>query len=556
MNAEIALSSDTMPTEPVLQTLRKARGRVTLGDVVSSTGLPTHEAESTLKALLENRRGHMEVGESGTLVYRFDPKLLHRNAESPFQRLTAWSWAAFREAFKVWIVLMLVVYFVVFVALLIAAVVASQSRGGGRGRGRDFGLGRRGGLGRPGGGFSSFWFWYFFWSPGWGWRRPYYGHRWEQRYGKTRGREREKIPFIKRVFAFVFGPDVPRPTQRQRDRSVVRLIRARRGVLTATELVQHTGLPLHEAEEEMARLMASYQGDVRVTPRGSLVYIFPQLMVSADGKVKEREPDPAWRRLEPAESWTGNTAGSNAIIGGMNAFNLVAALTAPLFIFPELGLGGLLAWVGLVWIPAIFSALFFAIPLLRLWGVKRRNRRRQERNLRKVLLAHVFQASLAGRGPEWVTPKGVMERARTLALPSSSGRRGDRAAPEKANLPPELGWDRGFQDQLQRLTAEFDGEVEETAKGSVRYRFPELLLPIQGAEAVRRNLRLEDQEVGPIVYASDDSSEDSDRREVEAFEREMARQENLGRYLQDPDRIGYMDEFELVAFEEELGLHR
>ena len=208
-------------------------------------------------------------------------------------RLASRGRAVLREAFKVWIVLMLVVYFVVFVALLIAAVVASQSRGGGRSRGRDFGLGRRHGGGMPG-----FWVWYFFWSPGWGWRRPYYGNRWEERYGGGRGKTAQ-VPFIKKVFAFVFGPDRPRPTRAQKDRSIIRLIRARRGALTATELVQHSGITLPEAEEEMARLMGAYDGDVRVTPGGTLVYVFPELMLSAEGRVSEREPDPAWRRLEP-----------------------------------------------------------------------------------------------------------------------------------------------------------------------------------------------------------------------------------------------------------------
>jgi hypothetical protein len=441
---------------------------------------------------------------------------------------------------------MLVVYFVVFVALLIAALVASQSRGGGRGRGRGFDLGG----GRGGGRLPGFWFWYFFWRPGWGWRRPYYGHRWENRYGQRR--KEEKVPFIKRVFAFVFGPDVPRPTQRQRDRSVVRLIRARRGVLTATELVQHTGLPLSEADEEMARLMAAYEGDVRVTPNGGVVYIFPELMLSAKGRVSEREPDPAWRRMEPAESLTGNERKSNALIAGMNGFNLAAASSAPWLIFPQLGFGGPLAWIGLVWIPAAFSTLFFLIPLFRSFGVRRRNRQRQERNLRKILLAHVFQASLAPKGPKWVTAGGTVERARSLLLPSGRGKRTARRDEEDANLPPELGWTSGFQEQLQRLTAEFDGDVEETPDGVARYRFPEILRPLQGAEVVREHLELETQEVGDIVYASDDTSEDSDQREVDAFEREMARQDELDRYLHDPDRFGYMDEFELIAFDEEL----
>lgn len=546
MNPEIRLGTDTGAAgQPVLRALRKAGGRVTVGDAVAATGLPRDEVERTLRGLLETRRGHLEVGETGTLVYRFAPRLIQRDAEPVWRRLAHGSWAAFREAFKVWIVVMLAVYFVLFVALLIAALLAGQSRGGGRGRGRDFGLGRS-----RGGGLPGFWFWYFFWRPGWGWRRPYYGRRWERRYGTAGGES--KVPFIKKVFAFVFGPDTPRPTQAQRDRSVIRLIRSRRGVLTAAEMVQHTGLPLWKAEEEMARLMSAYNGDVRVTKGGVITYVFPELLVSARGVVSEREPDPAWRRLEPTASVTGNDGRSNALIGGINGFNLVAASSAPWFIFPRLGFGGTVAWVGLVWIPLTFSALFFLVPLLRAVAVRRRNLRRQEWNLRKILLGQVFRASLTDGGSRWVTSAGAVEQTRPLLLPA--GRRAGRGSRpgSDTNLPPEAGWGRTFDTQLQALMAEFDGEVEESPDGTARYRFPEIRTQFRGAERMRRRLRLETQKVGAIVYASDETPEETDRRDVEAFERERERQDDLERYLQAPDRVDYFDEFELVAFDEEL----
>ena len=102
------------------------------------------------------------------------------------------------------------------------------------------------------------------------------------------------------------------------------------------------------------------------------------------------------------------------------------------------------------------------------------------------------------------------------------------------------------------VIAEFDGEVEESPDGTARYRFPEIRTQFQGAERMRRRLRLETQKVGAIVYASDETPEETDRRDVEAFERERERQDDLERYLQAPDRVDYFDEFELVAFDEEL----
>jgi hypothetical protein len=509
---------------------------VTVGDVVAATALGRDEVEATLRGLLESRRGHLEVGETGTLVYRFDPRLIQRDAEPLWTRIREGAWEIFARLFKIWIVLMLVVYFVLFVVLLVAALVASQSRGGGRGGGRRWG-GRRGGFG----GFPTFWFWYVFWTPDWRWGRPYYGRRWERRYGRSRD-DKPRVPFLKKVFAFVFGPDRPRPTRRQRDRSILRLIRARKGVLTAAELVQHTGQELHEAEEEMARLMAAHDGDVRVSEEGVLTYVFPELMVSAEGRVREREPDPAWRRLEPAETVTGNDGKANAIIGGMNGFNLVAAATAPWFIFPELGLGGPVAWVGLVWVPLLFSASFFAIPLLRSLVVRARNRRRAGRNLRKLVLGRVLQASLVADGARPVRVDRVADQVRGLAAKLSGGE----------NRAPVADPGRHAEAELLRLLAEWDGEVEEEPDGVAAYRFPALLAHFRGGERMRRRLALQEQEVGTIVYASDDTPEEAGRRELEAFDREMERERALEAYVQSPDRVDVLDDFELVAFDEEM----
>ena len=99
---------------------------------------------------------------------------------------------------------MLVVYFAVFVALVVAALVAMASRGGdNRGRGGWGRPGRGGGVGRlP---FGNFWLWYYIWTPRWRLGRPYYGRRWERTLPKE-----DRVPFYKKVFAFVFGPDRPR----------------------------------------------------------------------------------------------------------------------------------------------------------------------------------------------------------------------------------------------------------------------------------------------------------------------------------------------------------
>ena len=375
-------------------------------------------------------------------------------------------------------------------------------------------------------GMPNFWLIYWIWGPRWRLGRPYYGHRWE----RTLDRE-DKVPFYKKVFAFVFGPDRPRPTRNQLDRSTLRLIRARRGVITTSELVEHTGLGLAEAEEEMGRLVGAYGGEPAVSKEGDVVYAFPSLMMSAHGPVTAREPNPAWMRLEHSLELTGNTTAANAAVAGMNGFNLLAAATAPWFIFPRLGIEGPLAFVGLVLVPIVFSLMFFGIPLLRTLGVKLENRRRATRNVRRVLLGEVYRAALEERG---VGLSGCIDR--------SASRLGGQA-PSRHQVETEL----------TRLAAEFDANVEPAENGSLVYSFPAIRRQFAASEGMRRSLRLEGRSLGEIVFSTGDSESEAAARDLAAFDRELdGAGLDLMPYLPSPDRVAFEDDYAVVAFEEEM----
>jgi len=517
----------------VLKALRSLGGRGTLGDVVSSVGLPRDQVEDILKSLLESHQGHLEVSESGELVYLFDRKLIRRDRVPTIQRLKSAAKRLLTGAFKGWIVAMLVVYFVVFVVLVILALVA-MSRGGNRRSGGV--LGRSAGRHHGHFHFPSFWLWYYIWTPRWRLGSPYYGRRWEATLEKD-----ARPPFYKKVFAFVFGPDRPEPTRKQLDRGTLRLIRARKGALTTAELVEHTAMALPDAEEEMGRLLGSYAGEPTVSRDGELVYTFPELMTSAHGAVKAREPNPAWMRMEYPLELTGNEKKHDAVIVGMNGFTLVAAATAPAFIIPQVSsyypslawLGGTAGFWGLVIIPVVFSVLFFSIPLLRVLGVRRENRAREARNVRRQVLGLVYREALAGGGAVTVEAATAHVQARM------KDRTVDPGAVEAA---------------LHQLAAEFDADVSagESGEGSLRFSFPAIRKQFLASETVRRRLKLEEGKIGKVVYSSADSAEEGSERDQAAFDRELAANVDLTAYLPSPDRAGFEDEFEIVAFEEEL----
>jgi hypothetical protein len=506
----------------ILGSLRALDGRATVGDVVAQSGLPADDVRTGLKSLLETHEGHLAVSDSGELIYEFDPGLIERGSEPFLARAKRTVTDLASKAFKAWIVIMLVVYFVVFVVLVLLALFANQ-------RGNDSGGGWGGSRGRSRGGFHfDPLIWYWIWGPRWRIGRPYYGHRWERTLDKS-----DRVPFYKKVFAFVFGPDRPKPTQQQLDRSKLRLIRARSGVLTTAELMEHTGTGVREAESEMGRLLGAYDGEAAAGPEGELVYAFPGLMATVDERRRVREPSPAWLRLERPLELTGNTPGANAAVAGMNAFTLVASATAPWFIFPRLGIGGTAAFVALVLVPVVFSVVFFAGPLVRMAGVRMENRRRRSRNIRRVLLGLVYRRSLEG-GP----PIGV-EEARSFVA---------------SQLEGEAISEKDVTAVLEELAADLDAEVSVADDGVVRYAFPAIRAQYEASEKVRAVLRLEDRTLGEIVFDTGDTTREESDRAGAAFERALAdgTDHRLDRYLPAVDHVSYQDDFELVAFDEEL----
>jgi hypothetical protein len=81
---------------------------------------------------------------------------------------------------------------------------------------------------------------------------------------------------------------VSRDGARGFDHKTLNLIRARRGVLSLAELVEHTGLTMHDAELEMRHLERAYGGESISSLDGHLVWVFPQLMTTAHGRFATR----------------------------------------------------------------------------------------------------------------------------------------------------------------------------------------------------------------------------------------------------------------------------
>jgi hypothetical protein len=442
---------DPRATERLFDALRtRTRGgelvKVTRSDAVALTGMPSEQADPALKSLLKTYRSHLAVTDEGELIYAFDPSFERRDKVPLVEKLRSAgqaAWKGFSFLFKIWIVVTLVAYVVAFIAMMIGLTVMGRSND------RDD---------RRGGGFGFPWIWYWM-MPDLAPRDPYY-----QRYQRQhRGPQKR---FYQSVFDFVFGPKQKLADPKEMEKRLIGFLRDHKGRVTASELSALTGLSLADADEELTRLMAEYNGEVEVAEDGTLIYVFAELMLTA-GQSTTWSWD--FERVEPAEPLTGNTSGANAVAGGFAGFNLIASLTVGPAFLERAAIHGLtwaaspLALFFVIWFPLMFSFIFFAIPTARWIRSKRKEKRRARRQLRRRIFADIWKGAP-------IDPTKYTDDARKV---------------------------------LEKLLVELDGDVDTDANGRVLYRFPRL------AEELRAVAKARDEApapaLGQVIFSSDDT---------------------------------------------------
>jgi hypothetical protein len=381
----------------VTQALRKNGNRGTVADVVGLSGLPKHQVETVLPAVVSQCRGHLAVTESGEILYKFPQGV--RNAEKSLgKKLLSWTAKFLRGLFKAWILVMLVGYFVLFVAILLVALLVSFALSFMR-RDDDSEGAAVGGL--VGGLMVSrvLEFFLILWL--------YSGDPYERQ-------QKKKKPFYKAVFEFVFGvEEKPEIRAKMERKAAISLIRQKKGTVSLEELMALTGKDRAEADAFASRLLLEFEGEPRVTENGTLNFWFPELLkTSSDAKaytLPDLEPIPFTRNPPKTNKWIIGFNGFNLAlslyflaygIGGPAAlgtnpdnFSLIYQITLALAaVFGHTNIeaanGGLTLVLGVV--PLVYSAFFFGIPAIRRWKEKAKNLRRQADNLRRRVVAAVL----------------------------------------------------------------------------------------------------------------------------------------------------------------------
>jgi len=379
--------------------LKKKAGAYTVGDIAASTGLPMLESRYALESLMAKYKSRLEVSEQGDLLYDFGSSLWRRGDKTfneRFNQFLGFLWKGFTIVYKAMIAVVLVVYFIAFFVILVGLVIATMFAGDGDGDGG-------GGFDMIGDIFVSI---FRFdthdrrrtYRPRDKWGYPY--EHYEPRKTHLPQMKRKVAPganpkiakqkeksFIASVYDFVFGP--PRvdidPLDNQKE--VAAFLKDANGVVSVSELQALAGWKREEASSFLTECITAYNGSAEINEDGVLYGSFEEVLRSGTNEVRDTKIEYFWDEYVPEYELTGNDGTKNFMIIGMNTFNLgfsgYMLFAQPIEFY--------LAAAFLGWFPLVYSVIFFFIPFVRSFQIKKKQQEQHEENIRKRLMEAVFK---------------------------------------------------------------------------------------------------------------------------------------------------------------------
>ena len=308
------------PNPKIVKSVEKLDYRVTVGDVAAQAGLELNFAQQGLLALASEAGGHLQVAESGDVVYLFPKNFrsILRNKHWQLRWQQTWQkiWRVLfyiiRISFGIVLVASILLMLVAIIAILIAMNSTSDERQGNS----------RGGYGGGyGGGFfmPRFWIGDIFW-----WFSPGYNHRRRQRRRQTKGNY--QMNFLESVFSFLFGDGNPNADlEEYRWQAIGSVIRSNKGAVIGEQVAPYVD-EIDQYEDYMIPVLSRFNGYPEVSPQGDIVYYFPELQVMASRRPTESISAAGY--LEK-KSWRFSQAqgGQITLAAGLGALNIILAFT-------------------------------------------------------------------------------------------------------------------------------------------------------------------------------------------------------------------------------------
>lgn len=368
------------PNPKIIKSVEQLNYRVTVGDVAAQSGLELNFAQQGLLALASEAGGHLQVAESGDVVYLF-PKnfrsiLRNKHWQLRWQKTWEKVWRVLfyliRISFGIILIASIALMLVAILAIVVAMNSSSDDREGGN---RGFG-----------GGFyflPRFWLGDIFW-----WFDPGYNRRRRQRRRQTGNYQ---MNFLESVFSFLFGDGNPNADlEAYRWQAIGTVIQSNKGAVVGEQIAPYVD-EVDRDEDYMIPVLSRFNGYPEVSPQGEIIYYFPELQVRASQK--ELTPTGGYLR---EKLWQFSQAQGSQITlaAGLGAVNIILALVLGTLLRDgaiAAQLGGVVAFAASIqWLLLGYGVLYLLIPLVRYFWIQGRNpkiiKRNQAREQRAIAL--------------------------------------------------------------------------------------------------------------------------------------------------------------------------
>lgn len=390
----------TATKKQVIDAIGELGRRVTPADVATKTGLPVLVVQQELNSVASDTGGHLQVGNTGDIVYSFAPgfsnaylaKGIQAAFETVFGKILAVGFYLLRISFGI----MLILSLAIIVIILIAITVAMMMRGGNDDRDDGFDFGSWG----SGGGFHfSFWDWMILRDLLWWNSSSRYYNTVSYDYDRPTVRKRGKSNFLLNCFSFLFGDGDPNEgLNEKRWQAIAQVIKQNKNVVTAEQLAPFTGAD-PKNEDGVLPVLVRFNGRPEVTEDGQIVYVFESLQhVAASQNVRPPTylQEFPWKfsntkdgELLPVYIVAGlNLVGAYAIYDFLAKGGLAMLLTESGVAYPpELMTMSYVLGVVLV----VYGTAFVTVPAIRAMVNQIRNRGIDSRNVQRFQYAQVVQ---------------------------------------------------------------------------------------------------------------------------------------------------------------------
>lgn len=369
----MTFSPNFSPT--LLNSVEKLGYRVTVGDVSAQAGLDLNLAQRGLLALASDAGGHLQVADTGEIVYLF-PKNFRSILRNKYWKIRLKEW--WEKVWKVLFYLIRISFGIILILSIILMVVAifviitalSSNRDGDS----DSGGGDSRGSSGPNFIFlPNFWlgpdiFWVF-----------------EPDYESKRRQRREKAPgeyqmnFLEAIFSFLFGDGNPNANlEEKRWQEIGTVIRNQGGAVVGEQIAPYLDeidLVSKENEDYMLPVLTRFNGYPQVSPQGEIIYYFPDLQVTA----KQRQVQSVSAYLRE-QLWRFSQAGSGQIMLaiGLGSLNIILALILGALLREEAlqGIGGFIGFIqSIYWLLLGYGTGFLGLPLVRYFWLQGQNKK-------------------------------------------------------------------------------------------------------------------------------------------------------------------------------------